>query len=154
VRLAFVRPDWNTQRFAHKRTRNRAENTAESRATLGDRTVDIGLYWAPAVLEHKLERRHLPAPVEEIWNCRRMPTGLGQTDTSDRLVIASGGRWIGYFRLVPEVLYTPAFALIFDASTWTALRTGILCKPFRGWTYKVPAAVFATPTVDTGNTIT
>ena len=110
------------------------------------RTVDIGVYWAPAVLEHKLERRHLPAPVEEIWNCRRLPTGLGQTPTGDRLVIASDSRWIGYFRLVPEVLYTPAdpacpYALIFDASTWTAIRTRIPCKPFRGWTYKVPVAL-------------
>ncbi len=119
--------------------------------------MDIGLYWAPAVLAHKLERRHLPAPVEEIWNCRRMPTGLGQTATGDRLVIACGGRWIGYFQLVPEVLYTPAdpacpYAFIFDASTWTALRTGIPCKPFRGWTYKVPASVFAIPIADVGNT--
>lgn len=115
--------------------------------------MDIGVYWAPAVLEHKLERRLSPPPVEEIWNCRRMPTGLGQSPTGDRLVIASDGRWIGYFRLVPEVLYTPAdpacpYALIFDASSWTAVRTRVPCKPFRGWTYKVPATLFDTPKAD------
>jgi len=121
--------------------------------------VDIGVYWAPAVLEHKLERRHRPQSVEEIWNCRRLPTGLGQAPTGDRLVIASGGHWIGYFRLVPEVLYTPAdpacpYALIFDTSTWTAIRTRVPCKPFRGWTYKLPATLFNIPKPDASTATT
>jgi hypothetical protein len=54
------------------------------------------VYWAPAVLEHKLERRHLPGPIEEVWNCRRLPTGLGLTPSGDHLVVASVGRWVGY----------------------------------------------------------
>jgi hypothetical protein len=108
------------------------------------------VYWAPAVLEHKLERRHLPGPIEEVWNCRRLPSGLGLTPNGDYLVVASVGRWVGYLRLTPEVLYTPddpscPYALIFDVTTWTPIRIRVPCNPFRGWTYKVPETLFATP---------
>jgi hypothetical protein len=108
--------------------------------------VEIGVYWAPAVLEHKLERRHQPGPVEEVWNCRRLPTGLGRSQHGDRLLIASAKRWVGFVLLSPEVLYTPndpacPYALIFDVTTWASIPITIPCKPFRGWTYKIPDAL-------------
>jgi hypothetical protein len=105
--------------------------------------MDIGVHWSPAVLEHKLERRDRPGHVEEVWNCRRLPRGLAASASGDRLVIASSGRWLGFFRLIPEVLYNPRdpacpYALIFDAKSWTRIPGVVPCKPFRGWTYKVP----------------
>lgn len=108
--------------------------------------LDIGVYWSPAVLEHKLERADDPGRVEEVWNCKNLPIGLGRQRARDRLFIASGGAWAGYFRLVPEVLYNPAdsrcpYTLIFDANSWTSLRASIPCRRFRGWIYNVPEEV-------------
>lgn len=112
--------------------------------------MDIGVWWSSAVLEHKLERCHRSGRVEEVWNCRRLPRGLGRSPRADRLVVASAGRWVGFFRLVPEVLFTPddpacPYALIFDAKSWTLFRVSVSCKPFRGWTYKLPAALSQAP---------
>lgn len=106
--------------------------------------MDIGVYWSAAVLEHKLERRDRPGRVEEVWNVRRCPQGMGQSPTGDRLVVASDKRWRGFFRLVPEVLFNPKdpscpYALIFDAKSWTLFAHQLPCQPFRGWTYAVPA---------------
>ena len=103
--------------------------------------VDIGMYWSAPVLRHKLERRG-----EEVWNCRRLPKGLGRGPQRDRLFIASEGRWVGFFRLVPEILYTPEdsscpYALIFDVGSWTRIPKTFSCKPFRGWTYNIPESV-------------
>jgi len=111
--------------------------------------MDIGIYWSPAVLEHKLERRHHRGRVEEVWNVRRLPDGLGDNPAGDRLFVASGRRWVGFFRLVPEVLYTatdPAcpYTLIFDAKSWTPLERAVPCQPFRGWTYNVPYQITKT----------
>lgn len=105
--------------------------------------MDIGVYWSPSVLEHKLDRSDMPGRVEEVWNCRRLPQGLGKDPGGDRLFIASGGAWIGYFGLVPEVLYNPddarcPYTLIFDAKSWTSLPGDVPCRRFRGWTYAVP----------------
>lgn len=110
--------------------------------------MDIGIYCSRAVLAHKLERRHHAGRVEEVWNCRHCPSGLGQSVGGDRLVVASDGRWRGFFRLIPEVLFTPAdpscpYALIFDAKSWTPITAAVPCKPFRGWTYNVPTELFA-----------
>jgi hypothetical protein len=108
--------------------------------------MDIGVYWSPAVLEHKLERADAPGRLEEVWNCHALPNSLGRDREGDRLFIASGAIWVGWFRLVPEVLYNPEdsrcpFSLIFDAKTWTSLRVSIPCRRFRGWTYQVPNQV-------------
>jgi hypothetical protein len=105
--------------------------------------MNIGVYWSAVVLEHKLERRHDRGAAEEVWNLRRLPKGLGDNPAGDRLFVASRGRWVGYFRLVPEILYTPTdpacpYALIFDAKSWTPINSRVPCKPFRGWTYNVP----------------
>lgn len=109
--------------------------------------MNIGVYWSTAVLEHKLERRHQPGRVEEVWNCRFAPHGMGIDPDGDRLVVASNGQWRGYFKLVPEILYNPAdpgcpFALIFDAKSWSSLASTAPRKRFRGWTYTVPVELF------------
>ena len=115
--------------------------------------MDIGVYWSPAVLAHKLERRDRPGRVEEVWNVRHCPKGMGES-AGDRLVVACDGRWRGCFRLVPEVLFNPRdpacpYALIFDAKSWTPLADAIPCKPFRGWTYAVPTTLPSTMTAST-----
>lgn len=112
--------------------------------------MDIGVYWSGAVLEHKLDRAENSGPVEEVWNCRRLPQGLGQDPEGDRLYVACGGRWLGYFKLVPEVLFNPddenvPYTLIFDAKSWTSLASSIPCRRFRGWTYQVPDEVRREP---------
>ena len=112
--------------------------------------MNIGVYCSPNVLAHKLERRHLPGKIEEVWNCSRTPKGMGLSPAPDRLVIACNGRWVGYFHLVPEVLIgdndsAHACTLIFDAKSWTPLRNTLPRKPFRGWTYKVPEELFRLP---------
>lgn len=104
--------------------------------------MDIGVYWSSAVLEHKLERRD-QGKAEEVWNCRRLPHGMGRDAAGDRLVVACRRRWVGFFRLVSEILFISTdpvcpYALIFDAHSWTPIPP-LPCKPFRGWTYKVPA---------------
>ena len=110
--------------------------------------VSIGVCWSPAILEHKLERvdEERSGPIEEVWNCRRLPQGLGKDSHGDRLFVACRGSWVGFFRLVPEVLYNPQdprcpYALIFDARSWRSLDSDITAKPFRGWTYSVPTEV-------------
>ena len=67
--------------------------------------MDIGVYWSPAVLEHKRERREQRGRPEEVWNCRHLPKGLGKDPGGDWLVVGCRQRWVGAFRLVPEVLY-------------------------------------------------
>lgn len=103
------------------------------------------MYWSAPVLKHKIEEGG-----EQVWNCRRLPKGLGASSQRDRLFIASQGRWVGHFLLVPEILFTPEdsscpYALIFDVNSWTPLSKHLPCKPFRGWTYAVPKKVTAQP---------
>jgi hypothetical protein len=104
------------------------------------------MYWSKAVLEHKLERFEDRGRVEEVYNLRSLPKGMGEANQADWLYIAYSKKWRGFFRLVPEVLYTPEdkrcpYALIFDVKSWTALTVSVPCKPFRGWTYSVPPEV-------------
>jgi len=112
--------------------------------------MDIGVYWSSAVLEHKLERQDHEGRVEEVWNVRRLPQGLGNGPGPDRLFVAVGKHWRGFFHLVPEVLYSPEdpacpYALIFDAKSWTQIHKTVPCRPFRGWTYDVPPDLVAAP---------
>ncbi|MBI4701222.1 MAG: hypothetical protein HY744_08705 [Deltaproteobacteria bacterium] len=105
--------------------------------------MDIGVYWSAALLAHKLERREQRGCVQEVWNVRHCPKGMGESADGNRFVVASQGRWRGYFRLLPEVLFNPRdpacpYALIFDAKSWTPIAQSIPCRPFRGWTYQVP----------------
>lgn len=110
--------------------------------------MDIGLCWSAAVLEHKLERFEQEGVVEEVWNCRSLPQGLDPRPDGNRLFIAVDQQWVGFFRLVPEVLYNPEdsgcpYAIIFDAKSWRRLPNPVPCRRFRGWTYKIPLDVLS-----------
>jgi len=110
--------------------------------------MDIGLYWSPAVLEHKLERRDQRGHPEEVWNCRHLPKGLGKDLACDRLVIGCNRRWVGAFRLASDVLYIPTdpacpYALIFDIKSWTPFADPMPCAPFRGWKYLIKPPLHA-----------
>jgi len=110
--------------------------------------MDIGVYWSGSVLEHKLERLDTPgdSPLEEVWNCRLLPQGLGRDAGGDRLFVACAGYWVGVFRLVPDVLLNPddpscPYTLIFDVRSWRNVLTRSPRRPFRGWTYDIPQEV-------------
>ena len=110
--------------------------------------VDIGVYWSPAVLEHKLERRDARGDPEEIWNCVRLPKGLDVDPDGNYLFVASARRWAGFFKLSPEVTYAPEdprcpFGLLLRVKTWTTIDLEVPRSPFRGWTYDVPAEILA-----------
>jgi hypothetical protein len=97
---------------------------------------------SPDVLEDKLEARDGQKP-EQAWNLARWPTGMTAEAGSNRLFIASGSFWRGYFKLSSEALYNPEdertpYTLLFDTRTWTPIPK-VPVKRFRGFTYKVPA---------------
>lgn len=100
--------------------------------------MDIGVVMSPGVLEHKLECAHDGKSPEVTWNTRRLPKGLTPGWTN-RLFVAVGGRWRGYFALSGEVLWNPEesaapYALIFDARRFSRIKP----EPapiFRGWRY-------------------
>ena len=100
--------------------------------------MDLGVTMSAAVLEDKIaearERRHKVAT----WNTRRLPTRLTPGWTN-RLFVARGAVWCGYFKLSGEVYWNPRdeeapYALIFDPRTWTE-TTPRPAPRFRGWRY-------------------
>jgi hypothetical protein len=83
--------------------------------------VDVAVCMSEAVLAHKLEARDEKNTIVT-WNVARLPRGLGQAGTVDRLFVASAGRWRGYFILSKEALWSPEDeaapdALIVDTTT-------------------------------------
>jgi hypothetical protein len=89
--------------------------------------VDVAVCMSEAVLAHKLEARDEKNTIVT-WNVARLPRGLGQPGTVDRLFVASAGRWRGYFILSKEALWSPEdeaapYALIVDTTTWTPVAT-------------------------------
>ena len=91
-------------------------------------------------LADKLATRTEPNP-EATWTLRRWPKGM--TDGTNRLFVASGGKWCGYFVLSSEGLLNlddpgASFTLLFDTRTWTRIEP-VPVKPFRGFTYRVPS---------------
>jgi len=85
--------------------------------------VDVAVCTSESVLAHKLEARD-ERNTSVTWNVARIPRGLGQPGTIDRLFVASAGRWRGYFILSKEALWSPEdeaapYALIVDTTTWT-----------------------------------
>jgi hypothetical protein len=97
--------------------------------------MDIGVWMAPAVLEHKLEARY-ERNKEAAWNVRSVPKGLGKPGVHDRLFVASAGVWCGYFTLEKEVLWSPEdkrapITLLFDARSWTPVPP-VAVRRFRG----------------------
>jgi len=97
--------------------------------------MDVGVWMAPDVLEHKLEAQY-EKNKETAWNVQSMPKGLGKPDEQDRLFVASGGKWRGYFILKKEALRAPEdkaapITLLFDAGSWTPVKPAPV-KRFRG----------------------
>ena len=103
--------------------------------------MDIGIWMAAGTLAHKLEAQH-DKNQEETWNLTRWPSRLSDYD-ENRLFVASGGFWRGYFILSRDALFNPRdkkvpFTLLFDTRTWTPLPKTPASR-FRGFTYKVPS---------------
>jgi hypothetical protein len=72
------------------------------------------------------------------WNTRRLPTRLTPGWTN-RLFVACGGWWRGYFPLSGDVLWNPRdtaapYGLIFDPRAWTPIPA-VRAPAFRGWRY-------------------
>lgn len=107
--------------------------------------MDIGVWMTATTLESKLEHQFEKNP-EAAWNMARWPKGFtGDSTIQNRLFVASGGQWIGYFSISPDMLYLPEdkktpYVLLFDTRTWTTID-GPKVKRFRGFTYKVPQLV-------------
>lgn len=101
--------------------------------------MDIGVWMARQTLAHKLEAQH-ERNTEQAWNLTRWPKGWVQ-DSENRLFVASGGVWRGYFKLAAEGLTDDnftVFTLLFDTRTWTEISPTVPVKHFRGFTYRVP----------------
>jgi len=112
--------------------------------------MDLGVTMGAEVLEDKLEDARERGRREATWNTRRLPSRLTPGWTN-RLWVASAGRWVGYFPLSGEVLWNPddasaPYAIIFDASRWTPIRPTPTPR-FRGWRYlDSPPSSAAEPT--------
>lgn len=104
--------------------------------------MDVGVTMSAEVLEDKLEHAEDGRSPQATWNTRKLPTQL-EPGWKNRLFVACGGRWRGYFPLSGKVLWNPdderaPYALIFDARGWTPIPR-LPAPRFRGWTYRVPA---------------
>lgn len=98
---------------------------------------DLGVAMSPEVLEHKLEEAGDGRGPLATWITRRLPR-LDE-GWSNRLFVAAGGLWRGYFPLSGDILWTPEdaaapYALIFDPRGWTRIP-GAAVRRFRGWKY-------------------
>ena len=103
--------------------------------------MHIGIHVRSEVLEDKLERREHPRSTTETWQLTRLPEKLSP-EGGNRLFVATGGQWRGYFELDDEVLYSPEdtrapYSLVFDTRSWVEIRP-ITTKCFRGFTYSTP----------------
>lgn len=101
--------------------------------------MDIGIWMSRETLAHKLEAKHDKNP-EQAWNLAKWPSGFNEQQ-ENRLFVASGGKWVGYFKLSKDALYNPndstPYTLLFNTKTWTTIPP-TTAKRFRGFTYKVP----------------
>jgi hypothetical protein len=90
----------------------------------------------PGVLEHKLEEGEEGR--ESVWNTRKLPKLL-VPGWKNRLFVACGGRWRGWFPLSGELLWSPddeqaPYGLVFDSAAWRPVPRRPAPK-FRGWRY-------------------
>jgi hypothetical protein len=100
--------------------------------------MDLAVVMRQDVLADKLEDGRVHGRVVATWNTRRLPTRLTPGWTN-RLFVASQGRWRGYFPLSGDVFWNPQdeaapYALIVDPRRWTPIAT-VPCPSFRGWRY-------------------
>ena len=107
--------------------------------------MDIGIWMDAETLAWKLGQQHTANP-EAAWNLSKWPHGFtDDPEAVNRLFIASGGYWVGYFLISPEMLYLPEdkqtpYVLLFDTGTWTEFPR-MSRKRFRGFTYAVPREI-------------
>lgn len=99
--------------------------------------MDLGVAMRGEVLADKLADGRRGRRVAT-WNTRRVPRRLTPGWTN-RLFVACGGWWRGYFPLAGEVDWTPRdaaapYALIFDPRRWTPIPA-VPSPGFRGWRY-------------------
>lgn len=100
--------------------------------------MDLGVSMSADVLEDKLDCAHDGKNPETVWNTKRVPTHL-EPGWNNRLFVACGGSWRGYFPLSGEVLWSPEderapCGLIFDTRGWTRI-VPVPIQRFRGWRY-------------------
>ncbi len=100
--------------------------------------MDLAVVMPHDVLADKLEDGRVHGRAVATWNTRRLPTRLTPGWTN-RLFVASQGRWRGYFPLSGDVFWNPKdqaapYALIVDPRRWTPVAAAP-CPSFRGWRY-------------------
>ena len=100
--------------------------------------MDLAVVMPQDVLADKLEDGRGRGRAVATWNTRRLPTRLTPGWTN-RLFVASQGRWRGYFPLSGDIFWNPKdeaapYALIVDPRRWTPI-TAATCPSFRGWRY-------------------
>ena len=100
--------------------------------------MDLAVVMHQAVLADKLEDGRERGRAVATWNTRRVPTRLTPGWTN-RLFVASQGRWRGYFPLSGDIVWNPKdeaapYALIVDPRRWTPIAAAP-CPSFRGWRY-------------------
>lgn len=108
--------------------------------------MDLGVGMSPDVFEEKLEYARDGKGTEGTWNTKRLPKSL-EPGWKNRLFVACGGAWRGWFPLSGEVLWCPEdetapYALIFDAQGWTRIAA-VPALRFRGWRYVDGAALLS-----------
>ena len=100
--------------------------------------MDLGVTMSAGVLEYKLEEASERRRRVATWNTRRLPKRLTPGWTN-RLFVACGGFWRGYFALSGDVCWNPEdeaapYALIFDPGQWTTIAP-VPAPRSRGWRY-------------------
>ena len=100
--------------------------------------MDLAVVMRPEVLADKLEDGRVHGQAVATWNTHRLPTRLTPGWTN-RLFVATQGRWRGHFPLSGDVFWNPRdaaapYALIFDPRRWTSIGAAP-CPSFRGWRY-------------------
>lgn len=108
---------------------------------------------SPEVFEDKLSHASERNP-RATWETSRPPGGLKEGETN-RLFVASGGFWRGWFVLDDAVLWNKEdekapFSFVFDTRTWTPIAP-VPAKRFRGMRSVIPAAVAMATSVNGGN---
>ncbi len=118
--------------------------------------MDLAVVMHQEVLADKLEAGRVRGRAVATWNTRRLPTRLTPGWTN-RLFVASQGRWRGYFTLSGEVFWNPKddaapYALIFDPRRWTPIAVGP-SPSFRGWRYLESPPSAASAKLHSGQTL-
>jgi hypothetical protein len=80
---------------------------------------------------------------------RNWPAGYAEGE-ENRVFIASEGKWIGYFKMAPYMIWNRfdaavPYTLVFDTRTWTPIPH-VPVHRFRGFTYSVPTVAEPTAT--------